>query len=274
MPRAELRWKLLRWHRRTGLVVALLVVWLAATGVLIGHADALGLPQRHLQAPWLLRWYGLPAPQLQAAFELPGPQAAAGGSAAASRWLSQWGDAAWLDRQRLELPPLQALLGAFPLEVAGSPLLLLVDRRQALVLTPQGQRVDQLSWQGPAQRAGVRRAAAVQAVYLQTEDGRLWRSDAQMSGFETLSAEAAAPLWEEIAWARPAALPADLGGALAQTQQPTGPSAERLLLDLHSGRFLGPLGPWLMDAAALGLLLLAATGLWTVLQRPRRGSTR
>ena len=83
-----------------------------------------------------------------------------------------------------------------------------------------------------------------------------------------------APLWEEIAWARPSALPADLGRALAQAQQPTGPSAERLLLDLHSGRFLGPLGPWLMDAAALGLLLLAATGLWTVLQRPRRGSTR
>jgi hypothetical protein len=274
VPRAELRWKLLRWHRRTGLVVALLAVWLAATGVLIGHADALGLPQRHLQAPWLLRWYGLPAPQLQAAFELPGPQAVAGGSAASSRWLSQWGDAAWLDWQRLELPPLQALLGAFPLEVQGAPLLLLVDRRQALVLTPQGQRVDQLSWQGPAQRAGVRRAAAARAVYLQTEDGRLWRSDAQMSGFEPLSAEAAAPLWEEIAWARPSALPADLGRALAQAQQPTGPSAERLLLDLHSGRFLGPLGPWLMDAAALGLLLLAATGLWTVLQRPRRGSTR
>ncbi len=38
-------------------------------------------------------------------------------------------------------------------------------------------------------------------------------------------------------------------------------SAERILLDVHSGRILGRYGPWLMDGAAILLLILAATGL-------------
>lgn len=39
-------------------------------------------------------------------------------------------------------------------------------------------------------------------------------------------------------------------------------SAERIVLDVHSGRILGPAGPYLMDGAAIALLLLAASGIW------------
>lgn len=38
-------------------------------------------------------------------------------------------------------------------------------------------------------------------------------------------------------------------------------SLERILLDVHSGRIFGHYGPWLMDGAALMLLILAATGI-------------
>ena len=44
---------------------------------------------------------------------------------------------------------------------------------------------------------------------------------------------------------------------------------ERVLLDLHSGRIMGAVGPWIMDAAAILLLVLALTGIWmwTALRR-------
>ena len=44
-------------------------------------------------------------------------------------------------------------------------------------------------------------------------------------------------------------------------------SLDRLLLDLHSGRLFGKTGVYLMDAAAIGLLLLSITGLIVWLRR-------
>ena len=44
---------------------------------------------------------------------------------------------------------------------------------------------------------------------------------------------------------------------------------ERLLLDLHSGRFFGRFGPWVMDAAAVLIVLLGVSGTWIWLRRRR-----
>lgn len=48
---------------------------------------------------------------------------------------------------------------------------------------------------------------------------------------------------------------------------------ERWLLDLHSGRFFGPAGVWVMNLAGLALLVLAFTGL-NVWYRSRKLSSR
>ncbi len=42
---------------------------------------------------------------------------------------------------------------------------------------------------------------------------------------------------------------------------------DRLLLDLHTGRFFGHLGPYVMDLAAILLLLLAVSGGYNWLKR-------
>jgi len=42
---------------------------------------------------------------------------------------------------------------------------------------------------------------------------------------------------------------------------------ERIMLDLHSGRILGRAGVYIMDAAAIGFLVLAASGVWLWVRR-------
>jgi len=42
-----------------------------------------------------------------------------------------------------------------------------------------------------------------------------------------------------------------------------------VILDLHSGRFFGQLGPWVFDAAAVLLILLSLSGTWIWLKRRR-----
>jgi len=44
---------------------------------------------------------------------------------------------------------------------------------------------------------------------------------------------------------------------------------ERVLLDLHSGRFFGRFGPWIFDTIAVLLILLALSGTWIWLKRKR-----
>ena len=48
----------------------------------------------------------------------------------------------------------------------------------------------------------------------------------------------------------------------------SGVPLHRIVADLHSGRFMGPVGPYVMDAAALTLILLAGSGF--ILWRRRR----
>ncbi len=75
-----------------------------------------------------------------------------------------------------------------------------------------------------------------------------------------------------VSWATAAPPDQELARALRNTWRGTGLPLERVLLDLHSGRILGEAGVWLVDAAALLFLLLAASGLW--LWGRRRASAR
>jgi uncharacterized iron-regulated membrane protein len=49
---------------------------------------------------------------------------------------------------------------------------------------------------------------------------------------------------------------------LQRSYRGIGLSAERVMLDLHSGRILGRAGVYLVDAAAIVFLLLAVSGTW------------
>ncbi len=59
----------------------------------------------------------------------------------------------------------------------------------------------------------------------------------------------------------------------AQVEQGYAPplSLDRILLDLHTGRILGDWGIYLMDAAAIILLLLTFSGIYNWYRSPRRG---
>ena len=56
-------------HRRMGLISALFVLVLSATGLLLHYTNALGLDQAAVGSPLLLSWYGIEAPQPDIAFE-------------------------------------------------------------------------------------------------------------------------------------------------------------------------------------------------------------
>lgn len=237
---------LVRWHRRVGLAAAALLVLLALTGVALNHSHALRLAQRPIGAAWLQHWWGVPPPRLVATWPLDG------------HWLSQWDGQLFIDDRRVQDLALDALVG-----VAGSPgLWWVVDRRQVLLLLPDGRLVETLGLPGQASARAAGQAPA--GAWVATDDGRYWQVDAE-GRFSALGGPASPSAANPV-------LPATLQARIATQPRPDGLHLERVLLDLHSGRWLGTWGPWVMDAAALGLLWLTLSGVWRTSQR--RGGTR
>jgi hypothetical protein len=236
------------WHRRVGIVAALLVLVLSFTGIALNHTERLRLDERHVGWGWLLDWYGIDIPTEAVSFPL------------APGRLSLLGDRLYLDQQFV--PGLyDELVGA----VSVDGMIVAVVDGDVLVLTRGGQIVDRLGGENgvPAAIDAVARRQdgstllrAADGVYLTDQDLLVWtKLEADPGG---------------VVWAEPAQAGDVLIDDMRRDYKGRILSVERVLLDLHSGRIFGFAGPYLMDAAAVLLILLALTGSWLWLGRRGR----
>ena len=242
-PRILLLLFLRRWHMRIGLAAVVFFLFLAVTGVMLNHATALGLDNRYVYAPWLARWYGIPAEPPRLAFRSKRHDLIA----ANGRWVLD----GQLSGERLPAP-----IGLVELSdmvvVASSTSLYLYGKDGALI-----DRLDRNALPGvPVQAIG----ADARQLVVRTASGTFESSDA-------LSWRRAAR--DAFVWSSPSDLSPNERERFARVLQP-GISVQRLLLDLHSGRIAGRSGPLAMDLVAVFLGVLSLTGAWLFFKRKHR----
>lgn len=239
------------WHRWLGISAALLAMILAITGIALNHTEQLKLDQRPVRSEALLAWYGIESPKQLISYSM-----------AANR-LTQAGDHWYLNAEALtgEFAPLRGALS-----LAGT--LVAVGPDSVWLLTPQGQVVERMG-RGAGVPAAIRRIGTDSEgrVLIDSEQG-FFRSDRNLVQWQPVATPG------QVRWAAPEPLPTELRDRILQRYRGAGLSMERVLLDLHSGRLFGAGGVYVMDAAAVILLLLAASGVWlwarAVLRRRRR----
>lgn len=236
-----------RWHRRIGVIASLFVLWMVVSGWLLNHSDALGLPRAQLHNGTLLHWYGLHAELPQQMFS------------SAGHWLVGADNGAVVDGKWLPLsaPPLGL--------VAANHLLFVASKAEIKLLSDAGDLVDDLQGSALPVHAIARLGAGCGGAVVVDEDGARSFASNDGAGWSDCS--------EAVTWSQPQPISAAASAAAAPLLQP-GISIERLLLDLHSGRFLGAWGPWLVDAAGAGFALLALSGLWMFAHHRRRRRER
>ncbi|RCU45447.1 hypothetical protein DU002_15425 [Corallincola holothuriorum] len=233
------------WHRKLGLAAALFIFLLSLTGIALNHTDGLKLSQHNLDWPWLLRWYGIESPQPQA-------------YPVAGDWLIVQGQQLYLNEQ-----PLIAVDGDVVGALVWQTMLLVATDKQLLLLTEEGELAEKVSAELGWPQGVTAMGLDEQLVPTIRIEQQLAQADEDLLAWHPVTQA-------EVNWSSPAAIPEDLAQALPAHGAV---DLERVLLDLHSGRIVGVSGPWLMDMAAVAMMLLAASGIWMWAMR-RRGNRR
>lgn len=242
-PRVLLLLFLRRWHTRIGLAAVVFFLFLAVTGVVLNHTAELGLDNRYVHASWVARWYGISAERPRHAFRSGGHDLIA----ANGRWVLD----GRLSGEKLP-PPIGLVELADMVVVASSTSLYLYGKDGVLI-----DRLERNALPGvPVQAIG----AGASQLMLRTASGTFESSDA-------LSWKRAPR--DAIAWSSPADLSAAEGERYAQMLEP-GVSVQRVLLDVHSGRFAGRYGPLVVDLLAVFLTVLSLSGAWLFFKRKHR----
>lgn len=242
--RRQIRLFLHHWHRRTGVAAAAVIILVTVTGIALNHTGSLELDQQYPQSSWLLWPY-------ESTQEVP-------------QGIEQDGVWWWSDGQQLHRGsdarfPCRRLLGGAK---SGGEYLLRC-RDQWLWLTEDGQLLDELD---PA-LFGVSLTTRVMAndsgFWLQSSKQQSSRQQPSQSEWQRLDLDMYAVVdSDSVPLPLPVSMP--LLTLPASMVQPHNQSItwQRVLLDLHSGRWFGALGPWLVDLAALMLLFLSCSGFW------------
>ena len=225
-----------RWHRRLGLLAAVFVLVMAASGIVLNHTTGFAFDRRFVEWGWLTGVYGDHSAELPA-FRLAGS------------WLTQTsGGQVFLDTR--EVAPCRGkLVGA----LQADDLLLAGCAEELLLLTTRGELVESVI-------AGTGLPVPVQSIGLLDGDvalqvkGDWWLVDLERMEFSRRAPGGSAQIHQVFT----DRLPEEIRRGLPLSDQWL--TWERVLLDLHSGRLFGRLGVLGADLLGLFLCMLALSG--------------
>lgn len=246
-------WAILyRWHRYTGLLISAFIIALVVTGIVLNHTDELKLDKRFIDSEWMLDWYKLKNPLEFLSFQISGHR------------ITQVDDQVYFDSSLLSrnAKKLCGVIETHGLFVIAFPYLL-------ILLTPHAEIVEQIPMKEfvskaleiPSERNGAVCAIGTNDlgnVYYRT-DGRLIYSDDNLLSWKQADSRL-------VRWSKPTTLPESIKTELSLDYRSNIVTLERVFLDVHSGRFFGRFGVYVIDFVALLLTFLATSGclIWLI----------
>ena len=228
------RYRALSWHRRLGLTALVLVALIAATGLLLNHTESLGLDRGVVTNEWILDWYGVAPKRDPVSF------ATSGG------WVTWVDGHLFLDGQQIAED-----VGEAKGAVAMGEIVAFAGESEVLLFTGEGELIERMGMESlPGTVSAIGRNPG-KYIMLQTAAGR-FRSDEEFVSWKAAD--------NESEWSRPAPLPEPVRERVLTAYRGHSLPLGRVLLDIHTGRIFGSFGPYLMDAAAVCLVILGITG--------------
>jgi len=240
----------IRFHRWAGLSSFLLLVLVSITGIMLNHTEELNLDEHYINTQWLQTWYGINMPEQENYFKLK------------DDYFAQVGKQFYFNQSRLpdEDSP---LLGGYKMNH-----FIVIGFKNALyLLTHDGELIEKIDGEKnlpfPVSRIGLSDIKATSGQLILEVDNKYYTSRDDFITWTEVHSKQFYPFLMDTPDAEDKVFYRKiyLGHEL---------TLERVVLDLHSGRLLGSLGVYLMDMAAVILIILGLSGLWIWSRRFRK----
>lgn len=233
-----------RMHARIGVFALFFLIFLAASGWALNHAESLKLDKREINTPWLMRWYGIDAPSPAQGYLL------------GTQYFAEDGGK-WVLGNTVLAEHREAVVGA----VESGGIVYVATAAALYIYQADGQLVDKVERQSLPAQPILALGKLDDSIILKTPSLLFAGTD----GLDWKAVRAGPGTWSS---AQP--LPDTVKVQLAAAFAPALP-AQRILLDLHSGRLLGRYGPLFVDFLAIALLALGMSGLWIYWRSLKQG---
>lgn len=230
------RRKIVKWHKRLGIVSAFFVLLLSITGFFLNHSSSFDLGRRFIGTNWLLDLYAVPELKIHSA-------------SLGNDWLSEASSHLYFNQNYLTQchGHLVSALQREEYWIAACSENIVLFSHDNQVVEKIGRS---LGMPTPLQRIGecgpkicIKSLGSVYEIDL---DALEWRE----------------PESVEIEWRRLAQAPEPLVATIVQAARARVITWEKLIMDLHAGRFFGVVGPVVMDLFAILFIALAGTGIY------------
>lgn len=218
-------------HRYLGLSSAIVLIMLSVTGIALNHTEELALDSTMIQSPAILDWYGIKTPNNINSF------------ATKNHWLSQINQQLYFDGSPL-LKTQNILIGA----IETDEFIVAALNNSLILLSLDGEIIEQNPFEA-IQRIGLNKYQSINIqsnnIITHSDDGLLsWKAQNN----------------KNIIWSTPNQLAESQTKIIKNKFRSTILPLERILLDIHSGRFFGTIGVLIVDLCGIFLILLALSG--------------
>ncbi len=230
--------KLHKWHRRIGLLATIFIIFLVLTGIALQHSDDFNLNTQYLSNSWLLKYYGI-KPNPITTYQL------------GNQTISHAGESIYLSGKPIP-HHVESIHGAIPYS---NNEFIIATSESLLVLNKQGEIVDEITTQDGLQEAPIGIAVSKNNSTVMRGINTYWESIDDLTQWRALQGP-------HPRWAAPSITLPALRQVIESHDMSQQINLERFLLDAHSGRFFGKYGIYVIDIAAILLLILSITGIW------------
>ncbi|MDG1733981.1 MAG: PepSY domain-containing protein [Thalassotalea sp.] len=235
-------------HRQLGMLLAFFMIFLALTGIMINHGNSLSLDRSKVEVNWILDHYNIEAPDKVLKFSLAKNKSA----------LFVVGKQVWLANTLLftaDNDINSAAIWQQFIIISGDDNLRLYNHA--------GQLVDVMDKASglPTNIQGL--AVNGNNIYLQTAQG-IFLSNDELYSWQLQSKDKALDNWSKASTISAAEIK-----HYQQLYRQQILSWERVVLDIHSGRFFASLGVLFMDLVALFIIILSLSGIYMWIRQAR-----
>ncbi|WP_076416658.1 PepSY-associated TM helix domain-containing protein [Shewanella sp. UCD-KL12] len=237
------------WHRRLGIFCAIFIILMATSGVVINHSNQLTVDTASVEQKWLLDYYGIKPPANISIYQT------------TPNNIASSDNLIWINQQ-LAVEGDSDIKGI----VSVGNMFVAVDSNQLYILSKDGELMEKQDTSMGLPRGIEAIGVESRAIEATESRGQIWlkaQGGYFMADDDLIEWTQAMP-FAPIPWAAPitteqASKSSQDISLMARSSHLTW---ERVLLDVHSGRFFGSLGPWFMDLVALSLIVMAISGIY------------